>query len=139
MGLASASAVRDCGHRNRIPKIHTYHDHLPMVLHPPQAGAAGHVHFIELDQFLGDRYLVSVHGPVNPAVGPAAARVEVDILAGACGRRTAAAHELAHTLVTGGRAGPDRGPGRPIGQCCGGHRVRPRRRPRWLGTRCPGR
>ena len=26
----------------------------------------------------GDRYLVTVHGPLNPAVDPAAAMVEVD-------------------------------------------------------------
>jgi magnesium transporter len=30
----------------------------------------GHVHYIELDQFVGPRYLVTVHGPVNPVVKP---------------------------------------------------------------------
>jgi Mg2+ and Co2+ transporter CorA len=31
------------------------------------------VHYIELDQFVGRRYLVTVHGPNNPAVNPAVA------------------------------------------------------------------
>lgn len=31
------------------------------------------MHYIELDQFIGRRYLVTVHGPINPAVGPAVA------------------------------------------------------------------
>jgi len=37
---------------------------------------AGHVHYVELDQFIGPRYLVTVHGPVNPAVTPEAAERE---------------------------------------------------------------
>ena len=52
--------------------------HVFLVLHAPLAGAAGHVHYIELDQFIGERFLVTVHGPLNPAADPAAARVEVD-------------------------------------------------------------
>jgi hypothetical protein len=31
-------------------------------------GARGHVHYIELDQFEGPHWLITVHGPVNPAV-----------------------------------------------------------------------
>ena len=57
-------AVRDCLERNRLPKLHLYSDHLFSVLHTPEAGAAGHVHYIELDQFVSARYLVTVHGPV---------------------------------------------------------------------------
>ena len=34
-----------------------------------------------MDQFIGDRYLVTVHGPLSAAADPAAARVEVDALA----------------------------------------------------------
>ena len=48
------------------------------MLHGPQRGEAGHVHYIELDQFIGDNFLVTVHGPVNPAVDPAVTRREVD-------------------------------------------------------------
>jgi hypothetical protein len=58
-----------------------YPDHVFLVLQSPQAGTAGHVHTIELDQFIGDRYLVTVHGPLSAAADPAAAQVEVDALA----------------------------------------------------------
>ena len=71
-------AIRDCAQRNQVPKVHVYADHVFVVLHAPQAGKAGHVHYIELDQFIGTNYLVTVHGPVNPAVDPTATRVEVD-------------------------------------------------------------
>jgi len=63
-------AVHDCVERNRIPKMHAYADHLFLVLHTPERGEAGHIHFIELDQFIGFGYLVTVHGPLNPAVDP---------------------------------------------------------------------
>jgi magnesium transporter len=66
-------AVRDCVERNRVPKVHVYADHIFVVLHAPELGSAGHVHYIELDQFIGPRYLVTVHGPINPTVGPQAA------------------------------------------------------------------
>ena len=65
-----------------MPKIHRYDDHLFLVLHAPQPGAGGHVHYVELDQFIGERYLVTVHGPLNPAVDPAAAMVEVNAVLG---------------------------------------------------------
>jgi Mg2+ and Co2+ transporter CorA len=63
-------ALRDAAVRNRVPKIHPYPDHVFVVLHAPHFGARGHVHYVELDQFIGPRYLVTVHGPVNPAVPP---------------------------------------------------------------------
>jgi Mg2+ and Co2+ transporter CorA len=66
-------AVRDCLERNPLPKVHVYGDHVFVVLHAPEAGSGGHVHYLELDQFVGSRWLVTVHGPVNPAVDPAAA------------------------------------------------------------------
>ena len=74
-------AIKDCAQRNQVPKVHVYADHVFLVLHSPHAGAAGHVHTIELDQFVGDRYLVTVHGPLSAAADPAAARIEVDALA----------------------------------------------------------
>jgi Mg2+ and Co2+ transporter CorA len=74
-------AISDCAQRNQVPKVHVYPDHVFLVMHSPQAGAAGHVHTVELDQFIGDRYLVTVHGPLSAAADPAAARVEVDALA----------------------------------------------------------
>lgn len=66
-------AVRDCAQRNRVPRVHAYADHVFVVLHAPELGAGGHVHYVELDQFVGPRYLVSVHGPLNPAVDPSVA------------------------------------------------------------------
>jgi len=61
-------AVRDCVQRNRVPRVHTYADHVFVVLHGPERGERGHVHYIELDQFIGSNYVVTVHGPLNPAV-----------------------------------------------------------------------
>lgn len=63
-------AVRDCAVRNRLPKVHAYPETLFLVLHAPERGAGGHVHYVELDRFVGPRYLVTVHGPTNPAVPP---------------------------------------------------------------------
>jgi magnesium transporter len=76
-----ALAVQDSLQRSPVPKVHVYADHVFVVLHAPESGAGGHVHYVELDQFVGTRYLVTVHGPVNPAVNPAAARVETDAVA----------------------------------------------------------
>ena len=86
-----------------MPKIHRYDDHLFLVLHAPQPGAGGHVHYVELDQFIGERYLVTVHGPLNPAVDQAAAMVEVNAV---LGRLTSGklkpdkAFELSYALLT---------------------------------------
>ncbi len=95
-------AITECARRNQVPKVHVYPDHVFLVLHAPQAGAAGHVHSIELDQFIGDRYLVTVHGPLSPAADPAAARREVDAMAKrlASGQlRPERAYELSYVLV----------------------------------------
>ncbi|TMA35037.1 MAG: magnesium transporter CorA family protein [Deltaproteobacteria bacterium] len=61
-------AIRDCTKRCHIPKLHTYPDHLLMILHAPEPGPEGHIHLLELDYFASHRYLVTVHGPVNPEV-----------------------------------------------------------------------
>jgi len=61
-------ALRDILERNHLPKIHAYHDHLFVVLHSPEPGEAGHIHLVELDQFIGSRFLVTTHGPVAPDV-----------------------------------------------------------------------
>ena len=96
-------AVRDAANRNQVPKIHRYDDHLFLVLHAPQPGVGGHVHYIELDQFIGERYLVTVHGPLNPAVDQAAAMVEVDAMLSrlSSGKlRPEKAFELSYALLT---------------------------------------
>ena len=63
-------AVHDCVERNHVSKAHVYPDHVFSVLHAPKVGQRGHVHYVELDQFIGQNYLVTVHGPLNPAVSP---------------------------------------------------------------------
>lgn len=69
-------AVRDCVERNHVSKFHVYADYAFAVLHAPQVGRRGHVHYVELDQFIGRNYLVTVHGPLNPAVDPAVALLD---------------------------------------------------------------
>ena len=96
-------AVRDCLLRNPVPKVHLYADHVFLVLHAPEAGRGGHVHFLELDQFVGPRFVVTVHGPVNPAVDPLAAQAETGAVAARldAGRlRPASAYQLAGAIVS---------------------------------------
>jgi Mg2+ and Co2+ transporter CorA len=69
-------AVRDCVERNHVSKFHVYADSVFTVLHAPQVGRRGHVHYVELDQFVGHNYLVTVHGPLNPAVDPEVALLD---------------------------------------------------------------
>jgi magnesium transporter len=38
------------------------------------------VHYVELDQFVGPNYLVTVHGPLNPTVNPEAAFVDTRLV-----------------------------------------------------------
>jgi magnesium transporter len=71
-------AVRDCVERNHVSKVHVYPDYVFTVLHAPKVGQHGHVHYVELDQFIGRNYLVTVHGPVNPAVDPEVAYLDTD-------------------------------------------------------------
>jgi magnesium transporter len=71
-------AVRDCVDRNHVSKFHVYADYIFTVLHAPEVGRRGHVHYVELDQFVGHNYLVTVHGPLNPAVDPAVAMLDTD-------------------------------------------------------------
>jgi Mg2+ and Co2+ transporter CorA len=63
-------AIQDCENRNHVPKVHVYPDHVFVALHSPELGKGGHVHHLELDQFVGPGYLVTVHGPLDPEVIP---------------------------------------------------------------------
>jgi len=58
-----------------------YPDHVFIVVHAPQIGAGGHVHYLELDQFVGKNFLVTVHGPLNPKVPLEAALRETEAVA----------------------------------------------------------
>jgi Mg2+ and Co2+ transporter CorA len=96
-------ALHDCAVRTRVPKLHVYSDHVFLVLHSPHLGAKGHVHYIELDRFIGSGFLVTVHGPVNAAVPPGVVRADVDAVL----RRLRSGHfsptssfELSHAVVS---------------------------------------
>jgi Mg2+ and Co2+ transporter CorA len=112
-------AVRDSLERNPVPKVHVYRKHeghvyrkhegededgyVFIVLHAPEQGAGGHVHFVELDQFVGPGYVVTVHGPLNPAVDPDVALNETRAVAKRLesGRlRPSSAAELSFAIVT---------------------------------------
>jgi Mg2+ and Co2+ transporter CorA len=96
-------AAGDCAKRNPVPKVHLYRDHLFVVLHSPERGARGHVHYVELDQFIGPGWYITVHGPLNPNVAPQAARVETGAVTRRLldGRfRPTTAHELSFAVVS---------------------------------------
>jgi Mg2+ and Co2+ transporter CorA len=71
-------AVRDCMQRNRVPRVRIYPHQQLLIVHGPERGPSGHVHYIELDQIIGDKYVVTVHGPINPAVDPEVALRETE-------------------------------------------------------------
>ena len=96
-------AVGDCAARNPVPKVHVYPGHVFVVLHAPEPGERGHVHYLELDQFVGPGWIVTVHGPWSPSVDPAAAAVETAAVLRRIetGRlHPASAAELSFALVT---------------------------------------
>ncbi len=96
-------AAADCANRNPVPKVHVYPGHVFVVLHAPERGARGHVHYLELDQFVGPDYLVTVHGPANTAVPAGAVTAETDAVARRLesGRlRPTSAAELSFAVVT---------------------------------------
>jgi magnesium transporter len=67
--------------RNHIPRVHAYPDHVFIVVHAPEIGAGGHVHYLELDQFVGEDFLVTLHGPLNPRVPLESALREAEAVA----------------------------------------------------------
>ncbi len=96
-------ALRAAAERSHVPKIHPYPDHVFLVLHAPEPGDAGHVHLVELDQFVGLRYLVTVHGPLGEGVPLEAALRETASVAAKIdeGRfRPGSPAELSHAIVS---------------------------------------
>ena len=61
-------ALQHARERNHIALVHRYPDHLFIAIHSPLIGSRGHVHYLELDQFVGEHFLITVHGPLNPVV-----------------------------------------------------------------------
>jgi magnesium transporter len=95
-------AVRDCVERNQVPKIHAYSDHVFIVLHAPERGRGGTVHYVEFDQFIGPGFLVTVHGP-HPAGPPEAALRETHAVLNRLqsGRlRASTSFELSYAVVS---------------------------------------
>jgi magnesium transporter len=96
-------AVRDCVERNHVSKFHVYADNVFTVLHAPQVGRRGHVHYVELDQFVGHNFLVTVHGPLNPAVDPEVALLDTRAVLRRIERGSLipdSPFELSHAIVT---------------------------------------
>jgi magnesium transporter len=71
-------AVRDCMQRNRVPRVRIYPHQQLLILHGPERGPSGHVHYLELDQIIGENYVVTVHGPINPNLSLDVALAETD-------------------------------------------------------------
>jgi Mg2+ and Co2+ transporter CorA len=97
-------AVRDIAERSHTPKIHAYGDHVLVVVHAPELGKGGHVHFMELDQLIGPGFLITVHGPLNPLVPREAALRETNAVLARLesGRlRPATPFELSYAIVSG--------------------------------------
>jgi magnesium transporter len=61
-------AIAESKIRSHVPRVHVYPDHVFIVVHAPEIGAGGHVHYLELDQFIGEDFLITVHGPISPKV-----------------------------------------------------------------------
>ena len=74
-------AISESRNRNHIPRLHVYPHHWFIVVHAPEIGARGHVHYLELDQFVGENFLVTVHGPISPKVALEAALRETNAVA----------------------------------------------------------
>jgi magnesium transporter len=96
-------AIQDCVEKQYIPKIITYPDHVFLILHGIQFGPEGRGHLLELDQFVGDRFLITLHGPLGRDVQPDAAHHETAVTL----RRIQAGKfhpanppELAHAIVS---------------------------------------
>src|SRR4051812_39016874 len=73
-------AIRDCLQRNRVPRVRIYPHQQLLILHGPERGPSGHVHYLELDQIIGDKYVVTVHGPINPALSVEVALRETEVV-----------------------------------------------------------
>jgi magnesium transporter len=74
-------AIEDCARRNPVPKVHLYPRAVFVVLHAPEPGRGGHIHYVELDQFVGPNWLLTVHGPMDSEVTLDAAYVETRSIA----------------------------------------------------------
>ena len=92
-----------CRVRNHMPMVHGYRDHVFMVLHRPVVLGQGETRLVELDLFVGDRFLVTVHKRDEVSVAAVEGMSEIEetvarIGAGRIAPRTPV--ELTHALVS---------------------------------------
>ena len=92
-----------CRVRNHMPMVHGYRDHVFMVLHRPVVLGRGETRLVELDLFVGDRFVVTVHKRDEQAIAPVEGMSEIEetvarIGAGRIAPRTPV--ELTHALVS---------------------------------------
>ncbi len=94
--------IADCGQRSLVPKVipHDDRDYVFFILHTLDDEG----HLLELDAFLGPRYLVTVHGPLTTGVPLELAQAETNatldkLKAGTF--RPATADHLAHDVIAG--------------------------------------
>jgi Mg2+ and Co2+ transporter CorA len=96
-------ALRDCSERSIVPKIRPYPDHVFTILHAPEPGLPGQIRLVELDQFLGPNYLVTVHGPAAEEISRETLLRETDQVAAQIERgqiRPATPIEVSHAIVS---------------------------------------
>ena len=86
-------AIEDTINQRQRPKIEEYPGHLFIILNPGEA-AGTRFTFRELDAFVGERYLVTVHPKEEPVVEAAARRVER-----LCGQGPISSAALLYVLV----------------------------------------
>jgi magnesium transporter len=97
-------AVRECQERIPIPKVHVYKDHFFVVLHTIEIGDGGKLVQQQMNCFIHEsRYLVTVHGALEPGAAPEQVCDELEVVRHRIemGRfRPKSPSELAHAAVS---------------------------------------
>ena len=76
------TAIQDVLQRNHVSRLYAFGDSLLfLVLHRPEPGEQGHVHYLELDQFVTPDFLVTTHGPRSEQVPVEKMLAETDVVA----------------------------------------------------------
>ena len=73
-------AIQACRERTHLPTFHGYRDYWFVVVHRPFTGRAGHVHLIQLELFIFEDALITLHGPHNPDVAVSEVRRDTEEL-----------------------------------------------------------
>ena len=76
------TAIQDVLQRNHVSRLYAFGDSLLfLVLHRPEPGEQGHVHYLELDQFIAPDFLITTHGPHSEQVPVEKMLVETAVVA----------------------------------------------------------